>query len=183
MLIILRGTSNSFKSTFAKKYFKNSSIVCLDNIRKELFGNCNYFKEELLVKNIYSSIINSRLKHGLDVLVDSVNLHHVCINSFVNMALENNVNYIIISFKRGIEDTISGSILRSKLNNKSLVLEKDIRLQSKAYDSNTPLIINKHNKNFFEFKVKDISSLEGIYDEYKQIRGIIESNETVSRFN
>ncbi len=183
MLIILRGTSNSFKSTFARRYFSFDSIISIDMIRKKLFGTCNYFKEEELIDDICSKIINSRLKHGLIAIVDSTNLYYRFIKKFINIAIKNNSDYVIFSFTRDIDDTIAGSIDRQRSTGGPGINKVDIISQSESYLKQKKIIIDKCSQYFYEFVVRDEESLSDIYKEYEQIVEIRKNNEAISRPN
>ena len=179
MLILLRGATNSFKTTFANRFFSDISILSIDNVRHMLFGSYYYYEEEALVSRYFYTIIRSRIKHGLDTIIDSTNLHADHMKQFINTANRFEDDYIIVSLRRDVKEAVDGSLVRGT----PLLSNESIRKQHSNYDKYLPEVIEKYGDHFYEFVVTDEESLDDIYLEYKQIVKIRNKDEAILRSN
>lgn len=80
-MILLSAIPGSGKSTWARKFQKdhpNTHIISSDEIRKEIFGAVNCFKDEQLIWKTYLDRINSFAETEKDVYViaDATNLQN-----------------------------------------------------------------------------------------------------------
>lgn len=106
-LIILTAIPGAGKSTWAKNYaetHENCFVVSSDEIRKELGGTYQYFKEEDRVWEIFLSRTKDYAKNYRDVTVilDSTNLNDGYREMFINKTPEfdfHSLVYLSISFE------------------------------------------------------------------------------------
>lgn len=160
--LILRGPTNCFKSTFASN-FKPSSVVSFDDIRMTLTDTLDAFTEEFSVCTIANLIINSRLKFGLNVVIDSTNVSMEIVERYVDMSKAHNADVLIYSFIRSIEQIIEGNESRyvSTGDRTAYVPESIISGQVAAYNEETPVIAEVYGEIFTEFNIsnQDISNI------------------------
>lgn len=168
MLLIIRGPSNSFKSTFARN-FDPLCIISHDDIRKKLFGSKGYSGEDFKVKNIVNTILKSRLVRGLDVVIDSTNIPLGIIDEYMYIAKEFKTTVYIFSFKRSYHDCVTGNNLRfQSMSEDDYVPSGIISSQCYHYAEITPLVRAKYPKSFYEFDMSNVN-LDKVYDKLMSI--------------
>lgn len=168
MLLILRGVSNSFKSSFSKR-FPHQQIVSLDELRIKMLDDvgCMDYADE--ISSVFNAILNSRLRLKADTVIDNTNLSLPLIDKLVDKAINSNNEFLILSFKREIGECIAGNRLRSLEDSKHFVPSDVIMRQFDSYQKHTPQIREKYSDSFYEFNVSN-DDIDEIYKKYLKIR-------------
>lgn len=73
-LTLMVGYPRCGKTTWLKKYKQRGIVVCLDAIRKEIFGHQFHLPAEPFILGVAKGIVRLSLQQGLNVTVDATNL-------------------------------------------------------------------------------------------------------------
>jgi len=76
ILTLMVGIARSGKSTYVKKYAKDSVVVCPDRIRKLIFGHQFHKDSEDFVWAVAKGMVKLILEQGKNVLIDATNINY-----------------------------------------------------------------------------------------------------------
>ena len=133
-IIILRGISNSGKSTWAEKQ-KDYFVISRDKIREDILGKerlqqyFNYgqdFQVEQLVTEIQEKEIAKHLIKNHKIIIDNTNLKKKYIQEYINVILDIKENLEDVEIKTFYID-IDEALKRNSNRKEKFISEKVIR--------------------------------------------------------
>lgn len=152
-IIILRGISNSGKSTWAEKQ-KDYFIISRDKIREDILGKerlqqyFNYGQDiqiEQLVTEIQEKEIARHLIKNHKIIIDNTNLKKKYIQDYINVILDIKENLDDVEIKTFYID-IDEALKRNLNREEKFISEKVIRKQYEQFLSYKNIDLNFENK-------------------------------------
>lgn len=113
-MTIMCGLPASSKSTWINKNKKNSVVVELDWIRREIFGHQFHYNSEQFVIGMGKSFARMLCSQGKNVIIDSTGLTIGIRNEWVNMAKEYKYKTKIVFIDTPIEECYKRNAKREK---------------------------------------------------------------------
>jgi len=126
-LILLVGATSSGKTTFAKRYFKDSEIVSSDYCRKMLSDDENDMEITKSAFELLHYIVNERLKNYKLTVVDATNLNKEARYGLLEIAKKNNVLSVAIILDTDEKICLERNSVRVDRNIKSGIVKTHIR--------------------------------------------------------
>lgn len=148
-LIIMIGLPGSGKSTLAQKIYKenpsNYKIICLDDIRKELFGSEMENKDGFRVASIGRARILGALNAGYNVIYDATTVT----KQYRKWCLNTNAEHIGIYMNVPIEECLRRNQSRARKVPEDVIYKMNHKLQSpeliEGFDKIFEITLDKDN--------------------------------------
>ncbi|MCO7224075.1 AAA family ATPase [Pleionea sp. CnH1-48] len=99
-VIILCGISGSGKSSYAKKHFAEYEIICLDDIRRDVFGSRSVQKNHGKILHIAKERLKAALRNKRSVVWDATCLREDFREPLVSMAMNYGALVTLIVFQQ-----------------------------------------------------------------------------------
>lgn len=161
----MRGTSNSGKSTFVKKYFPDHTVISSDTLRLQLTDNASNQTINKQVFKMINDILEIRIHAGCPLtVIDATNLKFKDIKEYDELARRYGKQLVVLSIMPPpLVDLIHRNALRHTLDDKNVLMNiNTLERHLNAYRSSTGRfrqIETQRTKEqyfyFIEFNTKD----------------------------
>ena len=160
-LYITSGPSGSGKTTYYNNHYKNTKLICPDDIREEVNGDINSQDNASKVWNTAYKRMTKALKQRLDVYFCATFCTKkeikLCLDQVEQIKLETKINIVILRFKDGNNLSLLTKRVEEDLGNKVN------RSNTLSLNTKGETIIEHQYKNFIKMDWKKVLELQKYY--------------------
>lgn len=159
MLIIMRGTTLSGKSTICNELNDKSIVLSSDNFRCMLNGNQVTQKNNKNVFDLLRSVLEQRLKNMVDItIIDATNLKYKDVKLYIELAKQYNTDYYVYSITPPSLEILKERNIQRYISEGVVIPEYVIEKHYNNYHNNTHVFEEK-----LKYKFKEVDKIKCSY--------------------